>query len=271
MKLENRVALVTGGGSGIGRAISIAFARQGAIVVVNDLRLADAERTLDEIEQARAHALAADVSNSDEVGRMFEEVATRLGRLDILVNNAGIAEPPERWAELNRIAEARCAERAAGGKLETHWNVTSDMSDDTWRRMMQVHLDGTFFCTRAALEPMKRQNGGVIINMSSTAAIMGLPDAPHYSAAKAGILGLTRSLAREVGAWNVRVNAIAPGFVETPMTAHISAEVKANSLERIPMGRWATAEDIAASALFLASEDAAYITGQYLSPNGGMV
>jgi 3-oxoacyl-[acyl-carrier protein] reductase len=271
MKLENRVALVTGGGSGIGRAISIAFAREGAIVVVNDLHLVDAERTLDEIEQAHANALAADISNSDEVGRMFEEVARRLGRLDILVNNAGIAEPPERWAELNRIAEARLEELAAGKKIGTHWNVTAEMSDNTWRRMMQVHLDGAFFCTRAALEPMKRQNGGAIINMSSTAAIMGLPDAPHYSAAKAGILGLTRSVAREVGAWNIRVNAIAPGFVETPMTAHISTDVKASSLKRIPMGRWATPEDIAASALFLASDDAAYITGQCLSPNGGMV
>ena len=147
---------------------------------------------------------------------MFEEVARRLGRLDILVNNAGIAEPPKRWAELNRIAEARLAELAAGKGIETHWNVTANMSDHTWRRMMQVHLDGAFLCARAALEPMKRQGKGEIINMSSTAAIMGLADAPHYSAAKAGVLGLTRSLAREVGAWKIRVNAIAPGFVETP-------------------------------------------------------
>ena len=107
--------------------------------------------------------------------------------------------------------------------------------------------------------------------MSSTAAIVGLPDAPHYSAAKAGVLDLTRSVAREVGAWNIRVNAIAPGFVELPMTAHISAPVKASSLRRIPMGRWATTEEIATSELFLASDDAAYITGQCLSPNGGMV
>ena len=271
MKLKKRVVLVTGGGSSIGRAISIAFAREGATVVVNDLHLADAERTLEEVEQARAHALTADVSRSDEVSKMFKEIENRLGRLDILVNNAGIAEPPERWAELNRVAEARLAELAAGKEIETHWNVTAEMSDDTWRRMMQVHLDGAFFCARAALEPMKRQNGGAIINMSSTAALMGLADAPHYAAAKAGILGFTRSLAREVAAWNIRVNAVAPGFVETPMTAHISAEVKANSLKRIPMGRWATAEDIAASALFLASDDAAYITGQCLSPNGGMI
>ena len=207
--------------------------------------------------------LLADVSDSGQVAEMFAS----LDRLDILVNNAGIAESRERWGEINRIAEARLGEVP----ITTHWDVTVSMDDSTWRRMMAVHLDGTFFCTREALKLMNRQGAGVIINVSSTAALGGLADAPHYAAAKAGILGYTKSLAKEVASRGIRVNAIAPGFTETPMTKLISDKVRAASLATIPMARWGKPSDIAAAALFLASDDASYITGQCLSPNGGVI
>ena len=186
-------------------------------------------------------ALAADVSDSGAVREMF----ARLDALDVLVNNAGIAESPERWAALNRIAEARLQEHP----VETHWDVTVQMEDETWRRMMAVHLDGTFYCTRGAL-PLLAERGGSIVNLSSTAALAGLADAPHYAAAKAGVLGYTRSLAKELASRGIRVNAIAPGFTETAMTEHISETVRLAALAGVPLGRWATADEIAAVAVF---------------------
>jgi len=258
MKLGNKVALVTGGGSGIGRAIARRFHDAGALVYVNDIDASSAEETL-----GADRALVADVSDSEQVTRMFAS----LERVDVLVNNAGIAEGAERWGQLNRIAEARLEE----DPIRTHWDVTVSMVDATWRRMMAVHLDGTFFCTREALKIMNHQGSGVIINLSSTAALSGLPDAPHYAAAKAGILGYTKSVAKEVASRGIRVNAIAPGFIETPMTELISDKVRAKSLATIPMGRWGEPSAIAAAALFLASDDASYVTGQCLSPNGGLI
>ena len=258
MKLGNKVALVTGGGSGIGRAIARRFHDAGAFVYVNDIDPSSAEETL-----GADRALVADVSDSKQVAEMFSS----LERVDILVNNAGIAEGAERWGEINRIAEARLEE----DPIRTHWDVTVTMDDSSWRRMIAVHLDGTFFCTREALKLMNQQGSGAIVNLSSTAALGGLPDAPHYAAAKAGILGHTRSVAKEVASRGIRVNAIAPGFIETPMTELISDKVRAKSLASIPMRRWGGPSDIAAAALFLASDDASYITGQCLSPNGGLI
>ncbi len=241
------------------------------MIFINDLTADRAEETARLCNNGRTHVLPVDVSDSGQVRSLFEAIDVQSKHLDILVNNAGIAEPTERWRELNRRAEARMAERARDGEVETPWNVTIEMSDETWRGMMRVHLDGTFFCTREALKRMSRQRAGVIINLSSTAALAGLPDAPHYAAAKAGVLGFTRSLAREVADQGIRVNAIAPGFVETPMTANISQNIKDALIQAIPAARWGTPEDIAAVALFLASDDSAYITGQCLSPNGGML
>ena len=258
MQLRDRVALVTGAGSGIGRAIARRFHDAGAFVYVNDIEASSARETL-----GQERVLSADVSDSGQVAEMFAS----LERLDILVNNAGIAESRKRWREINRIAEARLNE----DPISTHWDVTASMDDSTWRRMMAVHLDGTFFCTRETLKLMNRQGSGVIINVSSTAALGGLADAPHYAAAKAGILGYTKSLAKEVASRGIRVNAIAPGFTETPMTELISDKVRAASLATIPMARWGEPSDIAAAALFLASDDASYITGQCLSPNGGVI
>jgi 3-oxoacyl-[acyl-carrier protein] reductase len=209
----------------------------------------------------------ADVADSKSVRAMFDS----LSRIDILVNCAGIAESAEGWAEVNRTADARLAELERTGTIETHWDVTMQLDDDSWRRMLAVHLDGTFFCTREALRKMSPENRGVIVNVSSTAALTGLPDAPHYSAAKAGILGFTRAVARDVASRGIRVNAVAPGFTETPMTASISRRSRRKSLSSIPLGRWAEPGEIAAVVLFLASDDSSYITGQCLSPNGGSV
>jgi 3-oxoacyl-[acyl-carrier protein] reductase len=266
-KLLDRIALVTGGGSGIGRAVCSRFHEEGAVVFVNDVSSERAHETVSALGLPAARALVADVSDSASVTAMFD----RLDGIDVLVNCAGIAENAERWAELNAIAEARLSELEASGAVATHWDVTMRLDDEPWRRMLAVHLDGTFYCTREALRKMYRRNEGVIVNVSSTAALAGLPDAPHYSAAKAGILGFTRAVARDVASRGIRVNAVAPGFTETPMTERISPRIREASLASIPLGRWALAQEIAAAVLFLASDDASYVTGQCLSPNGGSV
>jgi 3-oxoacyl-[acyl-carrier protein] reductase len=275
VKLEDRVALVTGGGSGIGRAIALRFAAEGAQVIVNDLKHEIAQQTVDAIvagsEAQRGRALAADVADSGQVRRMFAEIDREFGALDILVNNAGIAETaPGDRERLAATGEARLGELMSGGPVATHWDVTQEMTDEAWHRMIGVHLNGTFFCTREALKLMSRRNRGVIINMSSVAALMGLDATPHYSAAKGGILAFTRALAREVSSRGIRVNAICPGYIDTPMTAPISPLMQRVILSRTPMGRMGKPAEIASTALFLASDDGSYFTGQWLSPNGGL-
>jgi 3-oxoacyl-[acyl-carrier protein] reductase len=273
MKLENRVALITGAGSGIGRAIALLFAEEGARVIVNDVDPAAAEKTVGGMGagRARGQAVQADVSSSDQVKVMFAEIARRYGQLDILVNNAGVAESDEsKRTEINRKGEARLRELMMGGKIQTHWDVTEGISDEEWHRMIGVHLNGTFFCTREALRLMSRQNQGVIINMSSVAALHGIEVASHYGAAKGGILGFTRSVAREVASRSIRVNAICPGWIETPMTQFFSSTLKVAQTAQIPLLRWGQPRDVASTALFLASDDGSYFTGQWLSPNGGL-
>jgi 3-oxoacyl-[acyl-carrier protein] reductase len=273
--LKDRVALVTGGGSGIGRAIALRFAREGARVIVNDVKAEAAQETVDAIaagsEAPRGRALVADVADSGQVKRMFAEVDREVAALDILVNNAGIAETGAADRErLRAKGEARLGELMSGGPVTTHWDVTQDMADEAWHRMIGVHLNGTFFCTREALRLMARRNRGAIINMSSVAALMGLDATPHYSAAKGGILAFTRALAREVASRGIRVNAICPGYIDTPMTAPISPLVQRVILSGTPLNRMGEPEEVAATALFLASDEASYFTGQWLSPNGGL-
>lgn len=275
MRLKDRVALVTGGGSGIGRAIALRFAEEGARVIVNDVKQEKAEETVDAIavgsEAQRGRALAADVADSGQVRRMFTEIDKEFGALDILVNNAGIAETaPGDRDRITAKGEARLGEMLSGGPVTTHWDFTQEMSDEAWHRMIGVHLNGTFFCTREALRLMARRNRGVIINMSSVAALMGLDATPHYSAAKGGILAFTRALAREVASRGIRVNAICPGYIDTPMTEPISPLMQKVILSRTPMGRMGEPGEIASTALFLASDDGSYFTGQWLSPNGGL-
>jgi len=273
MKLQDRIALVTGAGSGIGRAIALLFAEEGARVIVNDVRLEAARETVKAMGRApsQARAIQADVSDSGQVKAMFAELEGEFGRLDILVNNAGIAETAAgQREEIGRKIEARIGELMSGQGVQTHWDITQNMTDEAWHRMIGVHLNGTFFCTREALRLMSRGERGVIINMSSVAALMGLDSVPHYSAAKGGILAFTRAVAREVGSRGIRVNAICPGYIDTPMTQPMSPLVRTAIVARTPLGRWAEPREVAATALFLASDDSSFFTGQWLSPNGGL-
>src|SRR5499427_3149584 len=267
MRLDGRVALITGGGSGIGRAIAHRFAEEGARVIVNDLRKETAEATARDIGNG-ARALAADVADSAQVLAMVEEVDRAFGGLDILVNNAGIGEAggePDTSAK----AEARLSEMMAG-KIETHWDVTVALTDAAWTRMLAVHLDGTFYCTREALRLMSKRNRGAIVNLSSVAALTGLEVVPHYSAAKGAILSFTRAVARDVASRGIRVNAICPGYIDTPMTERMSPLIRTAVIARTPLRRTGEPHEVAATALFLASDDSSFFTGQWLSPNGGL-
>jgi 3-oxoacyl-[acyl-carrier protein] reductase len=273
MRLDGKVALVTGGGSGIGRAICLTFAREGASVAVNDIRAEAIEETIRALGESGARALpvAADVADSSAVRKMFASILARYGTIDIVVNNAGIGEISGQGEidRMNRIAEAQFRETAAGGPIKTRWEVTQTLEDGVFERMLRVHLFGTFYCTREALKVMEKKSSGRIVNISSVAGTSGLEGAPHYSAAKAGILGFTRSVAREVGLAGVTVNAIAPGLIETPMTASLSPAVKQMWTMNTPLKKVGKPDDIAAAALYLASEDGRFVTGQIISPNGG--
>ena len=273
MKLADRIALVTGGGSGIGRAIALTFAEEGARVVVNDVRPAAAKETLEAMgpRQAQGRAIQADVSDSRQVRAMFAEIEREFGSLDVLVNNAGIAGTSAADRDkLRERAETRIMELVSGEGIRTHLDVTQEMTDEAWHRMIAVHLNGTFFCTREALKLMSRRDQGAIINMSSVAA-WGIEAVPHYSAAKAGILGFTRAVAREVASRKIRVNAICPGYIDTPMTQPMSDLMRKATIARTPLGRYAEPREVAQTALFLASDDSSFFTGQWLSPNGGLL
>jgi len=266
-KLAGRVAVVTGGGSGIGRAIARRFAAEGARVAIADLSREGTERVAAEIAASGGAAIGVptDVADSAQVDALFARVAREWQTVDVLSNNAGIGElsPPLR-ARLEQAA----LEIMGGARVSL--GVTSRLSDAEWRRMLDVHLFGTFACTRAALRIMEEQGRGVIVNMASVAGLAGIPGSAHYGAAKAGIIGFTKSVALEVGGANIRVNAIAPGLIDTPMTAGIPPMLRQMVLMRTPLGRSGAPEDIATVALFLASDDASFVTGQVVSPNGGL-
>ncbi|MGH7819068.1 MAG: SDR family NAD(P)-dependent oxidoreductase, partial [Candidatus Binatia bacterium] len=219
----------------------------------------------------RALAAVADVADSGAVRKMFSGILARYKTIDILVNNAGIGEVSGQGEieRMNRIAEAQFQEMMSGGPVKTRWEVTQTLDDSAFDRMLKVHLFGTFYCTREALKVMEKKGSGRIVNISSVAGTSGLEGSPHYSAAKAGILGFTRSVAREVGPAGVTVNAIAPGYIETPMTAPLSPLVKQMWTMNTPLKKAGKPEDISAAALYLASEDGRFVTGQVISPNGG--
>ncbi len=268
-RLQGRIALITGGASGLGAQIGRRFTEEGAIVIINDLRTTDAEAMAGELG-GDSVGVGFDVSDSAAVESGFKEVAERFGRLDVLVNNAGIGldTSEEERVERDRLRTLQAAEIRAGDPVETFVDVTMHMPDDRWRRMLAIHLDGTFFCTREALKIMAPQKSGSIISMGSIMGTAGGAGAPHYCAAKAAILGLTRSVAREVVARGIRVNAIAPGYIDTPMTAPIG-ESRALIEAATPMRRFGVPDDIAWAAVYLASDEASFMTGQVLSPNGG--
>jgi 3-oxoacyl-[acyl-carrier protein] reductase len=267
-RLAGKLALVTGAARGIGAAIARRFAAEGAQVIVNDLRGEAAAKLAAEIG---GEALPADVADSAAVRAMFDEVGRRHGRLDVLVNNAGVSGlegDPEAARRARERMLAQAAELAAGGRVRTHHDVTLELTDEAWRRMLAVHLDGTFYCTREALRLMAPRSAGAIVNMGSIMGTAGGAGAPHYCAAKAGIFGLTRAVAREVASRGIRVNAIAPGWIETDMLDALG-EARALVALQTPLGRLGEPDDVAWAAVYLASDEARFVTGQVLSPNGG--
>jgi len=273
MRLDGKFALVTGGGSGIGREICLTFAREGAHVAVNDLRPEGIQETIKLMGEAGARAVPApaDVADSRAVDKIVADVVRRYGTLDILVNNAGIGEvnPGQNADRMNAVAEQRLQEMMSGGPITSAWEATQTLSDEDFDRMLRVHLYGTFHCTRAALRIMEPKRYGHIVNMSSIAGTVGLEGIPHYCAAKAAILGFTRSVAREVGSRNITVNAIAPGYIETPMTSSIPPIMRQMWIMSTPLQKSGQPSDIANAALYLASDEANFVTGQIISPNGG--
>tara|TARA_B110001452_G_scaffold91742_1_gene75582 strand:- start:444 stop:1268 length:825 start_codon:yes stop_codon:yes gene_type:complete len=269
-RLKNKVALITGGAKGLGASIAHHFFNEGAKIILSDINLDEALKTA---KKLNGTAYYMDVSNSKNVQDVFIEIQSKFKQLDILVNNAGINGFEKRQDLLDeriKINNLQSKEFSETGKIESHFDVTVNMTDEEWMNMISVHLNGTFFCTREALKIMNDMNKGSIINMGSVLGTTGGPSSPHYSAAKAAILGFTRSTARELASRNIRVNAIAPGYIDTDMTSSLG-DVKKLVKSGTPMKRFGDAEDISWAAVYLASEEAKFVTGQTLSPNGGFV
>jgi 3-oxoacyl-[acyl-carrier protein] reductase len=267
MRFEGKVAAVTGGGSGIGAAVCRRLAEEGATVAALDISTGPAEELASTLP--RAAAIYADVSDSASVEEALTKVETDLGPLAIMVNNAG-ALAMDHVRRVTPLVEQQITE-AAAGEVRTPLDALVRLTDDEWRLVLSVHLDGTFYGTRAAVRKMAPRGAGAIVNMASVCGIEGCTGHPHYSAAKAGVLGLTRATAKEVIVQGIRVNAVAPGFIDTTRTkAQVGAARQVN-VARTPAGRLGTPEEVAATVAFLASDDAAFFVGATVSPNGGLV
>jgi 3-oxoacyl-[acyl-carrier protein] reductase len=265
--LEGKVAVVTGGGSGLGEAICLRFAKEGARVAVVDVNEPAAKLTAG---LAGGVAVAADVSGSASVERALEQAEAALGPVDVWVNNAGVAATAQA-ERITPLAEQQLAEAAAGSAITTALDALIRLPDEEWRQMLAVHLDGTFYGTRAAARSMAHRGGGVIVNIASVCGIEGCTGYPHYSAAKAGVLGFTRAVAKELIVQGIRVNAVAPGFIETPTAGMHADQLRTAQRLRTPIGRFGRSEEIAGAVAFLASDDAGFFVGETLSPNGGIV
>jgi len=243
--LDGKVAIVTGGSRGIGLAIAALLAEDGAAVVVSGRDADRLQRAVKELEaQGRvAHAVVADAASREDCDRLADAAKERFGRIDVLVNNAGI----------------------------TRDGLLVRMKDEDWDRVMDVNLRGVFLLTRAVTKAMVRQkSGGRVINITSTAGVMGNAGQANYSAAKAGLIGLTKAAARELAHWSILVNAVAPGLIETDMAAALPAEARGALLAQVPLKRIGTAREVAEVVRFLAGDGAAYITGQVFHVNGGL-
>ncbi len=267
MTLDRKVAVVTGGGSGIGEAICIRLAADGAKVAVLDVAADAAALTATLVAGI---AVVADVSDSASVDAALEQVEAELGPVDVWVNNAGIAAAAQA-ARIRPEAERQHAEAAGTGAIETGLDALVRLPDDEWRRMLAVHLDGTFFGTRAAARSMAPRRTGAIVNIASVCGLEGCIGYPHYSAAKAGIIGFTRAVAKELIVQGIRVNAVAPGFVDTATSEALANPLREAQRLRTPIGRFGRPEEIAATVAFLAGDDSSFFVGQTLSPNGGIV
>lgn len=244
-QLANQIAVVTGAGRGIGRAIALKFASEGADVAVVSRTAANAEKVAEEIRALgrRAWPLAVDVADAAAVAGMAEQILAAAGRVDILVNNAGI----------------------------TRDGLLMRMSDSDWDAVLDTNLKGAFLVTKAFTRTLIKQRSGRILNLASVIGLIGNAGQCNYAASKAGLIGFTQSIARELASRGITANAIAPGFIETDMTAELNEAARAELLKRIPLGSFGQAEDIAAAALFLASPVARYVTGQVLTVDGGLV
>lgn len=245
MTLEGKIAVVTGASRGIGRAIALDLAKRGAKVIVN--YSGSEQKAAEVVEEIVANggsaiAVQASVANADDVSNLMKKALDEYGRIDILVNNAGI----------------------------TRDNLLMRMKDDEWEDVISTNLKGVFLTTKAVSRQMMKQRVGRIINISSIVGASGNPGQANYVAAKAGVVGLTKSVALELASRNITVNAVAPGFIETEMTEKLPEDVKTTMLNQIPLQAFGKADDVAAAVAFLASDEASYITGQTIHVNGGM-
>ncbi len=245
MRLTGKVALITGGARGIGQSIAMTFAGEGADIVVADVNLEVAQKTAAEIEALgrKALALEMDVTNYEKVEDGINKILDKMGKVDILVNNAGITKD----------------------------NLLLRMSQNDWDAVINVNLKGTFNCIKAVTRPMVKQRSGRIISIASIIGLIGNPGQANYAASKAGIIALTKTVAKELASRNISANAIAPGFIQTEMTAKLPEDIKKKMLEAIPLAKLGTPQDVANACLFLASEESSYITGQVITVDGGMV
>jgi 3-oxoacyl-[acyl-carrier protein] reductase len=245
MRLKDKVALVTGGARGIGQAIAFVFAQEGAIVVIGDVNMEDAQKTCLDIEAMGRKALPIqlDVTDYAKVEEGINKILDKFAKVDILVNNAGITKD----------------------------NLLLRMSQAEWDAVLNVNLKGTFNCIKAVSRPMIKQRSGRIINIASIIGIIGNAGQANYSASKAGIIALTKSAAKELASRNINVNAVAPGFIQTDMTAKLPEDLKQKMKEAIPLNKFGSPDDVAAVCLFLALQDSNYITGQTIVVDGGMV
>ncbi|HEX4641294.1 MAG TPA: 3-oxoacyl-[acyl-carrier-protein] reductase [Chthoniobacterales bacterium] len=246
MRFENQVAVVTGAGRGIGHAIAVRLAKEGARVASVSRTEANAQKTADEINALRADgakAYAVDVADQAAVQKAAAQIFEDFGRVDILVNNAGV----------------------------TRDGLSMRMSMEDWDTVLNTNLKGAFNFTQAVMRPMIKQRSGRIINISSIAGLTGNAGQANYSASKAGLIGLTKTLARELASRGITVNAVAPGLIETDMTTVLSDEIRQGILQKVPLGKLGEPDDIAGAVAYLASPEAKYITGQVLTVDGGMV
>tara|TARA_A100001234_G_scaffold2796_1_gene2266 strand:- start:81 stop:905 length:825 start_codon:yes stop_codon:yes gene_type:complete len=269
-RLKNKIALITGGARGLGLSIATHFFNEGAKVILCDINIEEATQKARDLD---GKAYYMDVSNSENVENVFLEIAKKYKTLDILVNNAGINGFEGRQDLLDeriKVNNLQSKEFETNEKIKSHFDVTVNMTDEEWHRMISIHLNGTFFCTREALKIMNNQKEASIINMGSVLGTTGGPSSPHYSAAKAAILGFTRATAKELASRNIRVNAIAPGYIDTDMTSSLG-DVKKIVKASTPMKKFGSPDDIAWAAVYLASNEAKFVTGQTISPNGGFV